>query len=109
LAIIFQNFTVPNTTCPDSITFQTLLDDIANGVQLGLIDDNGIATSLSQKIQSATDALAVGRTKSATNVLNAFANEVQAQTTTHISSVAAIVLLNDTASLLNQISAQAGP
>lgn len=37
-------------------SFQSTLDDINAGFRLGLIDDVGIANSLSKKIQAARDA-----------------------------------------------------
>jgi len=77
-------------------TFASTLGDITNSLQLGLIDNHGIANSLSKKIQHAQDATGPDRT----NILNAFINEVSAQAGKHISGLAAQVLLADANSLL---------
>lgn len=65
-------------------TFQGSLADIANALGLGLIDNNGIATSLSQKLEAAQGASGPARN----NILNAFINEVNAQAEKHITGAA---------------------
>lgn len=77
-------------------TFQSTLADVRNSLQLGLIDNTGIANSLSQKIQAAMHASGTART----NILRAFKNEVNAQAGNHVTETAAQVLLEDAASLL---------
>jgi hypothetical protein len=79
-------------------TFQGTLADISNSLQLGLIDNGGIANSLSQKILAAQDASGPARS----NILNAFKNEVNAQAGKHITGVAVRVLLQDANSLISQ-------
>jgi hypothetical protein len=79
-------------------TFQTTLADINNSLQLGLIDNGGIANSLSQKIDAAQSAAGPARN----NILNAFKKEVNAQTGKHITGIAPQVLLQDAASLISQ-------
>jgi len=74
------------------------LADIANSLQLGFIDNAGIANSLSQKIQAAQNATNPARA----NILNAFINAVSAQSGKHIIGVAVQVLLQDANSLLSQ-------
>ncbi len=83
---------------------------------LGLIDNQGIANSLSQKIQAASRATGQARR----NILNAFKNEVLAQSGKsdnceqqgehegqcpgkHFTGVAVQVLLEDADSLLSQL------
>jgi hypothetical protein len=83
-------------------SFQGTLDDITNSLQLGLIDNQGVANSLSKKIQNAQSAATQGDTKTATNVLGAFMNELNAQTGKHVQGDAATVLLQDADSLLSQ-------
>jgi hypothetical protein len=83
-------------------TFDSTLADINNSLQLGLIDDEGIANSLSQKFQAAADAAARGQAEASKNILRAFKNEVTAQRSKHISDLAAQVLLEDADSLLSQ-------
>jgi hypothetical protein len=106
LAVVIQNFTVPGTTCPSLTTFRTLLNDIENSAQLGLIDNHGIANSLIQKVGAASEAAKGGQTKAAASILNAFRSEVQAQTNKHILPPAAAVLINDADSLISQINQQ---
>lgn len=79
-------------------TFASTLADINNSLQLGLIDNAGIANSLSQKIQAARDATGPARN----NILNAFKNEVNAQAGKHITGMAPQVLLQDADSLISQ-------
>jgi hypothetical protein len=99
-----QLATIPGGTSQLNLvaSFQGTLADIANGLQLGLIDNQGIANSLSQKIQHAQSAATQGDTKTATNVLGAFKNELNAQTGKHVQVEAATVLLQDADSLLSQ-------
>jgi len=65
-------------------------------VQLGLIDNRGIANSLSQKIQAAAKAPGPARR----NIVNAFKHEVYAQSGKHINGIAVQLLLEDADSLL---------
>jgi hypothetical protein len=58
-------------------TFQSTLQDISNSLQLGLIDNQGIANSLSRKINVASVAAGGGDNTTAANVLRAFTNEVK--------------------------------
>jgi hypothetical protein len=88
--------TTPNIT--RVATFQSTLDDINNSRQLGLIDNSGIANSLSNKIQHAANASEPERT----NTLNAFINEVNAQSGKHITGIAVQVLIDDVNSLMRQ-------
>jgi hypothetical protein len=83
-------------------TFASTLADINNSLQLGLIDNQGIANSLSKKIQAASDALARGNKQASKNILGAFLSEVAAQTGKHITGVAPKVLTEDAQSLSAQ-------
>lgn len=78
-------------------SFQGTLDDIKNSLQIGLIDNEGIANSLSQEIKNAARATEPART----NILMAFINEVNAQAGKHINGVAVEVLLSDANSLMD--------
>jgi len=84
-------------------TFQSTLNDITSGLQLGLIDSRGVANSLSQKIQAASDAASRGELQTSQDILNAFKNEVQAQAGKHITGTGVQVLLQDGDSLLSQL------
>jgi hypothetical protein len=86
------------TTVVAEATFASTLADISNALSLGLIDNHGIANSLSQKIQAAQGDAQPARA----NVLNAFINEVNAQAGKHITGAAIEVLLQDAKSLLAQ-------
>jgi len=92
----------PSTGTPSTVllmaSFQSTIADISNSLQLGLIDNHGIANSLSQKIQAAQAASGPARN----NTLNAFKNEVNAQTGKHLTGIAPQVLLQDADSLISQ-------
>jgi len=94
-------------------SFQSTLADIDNSLRIGLIDNRGIANSLSQKVAAALDAVVRGERGAAANVLNAFRNEVLAQSgqtsgasapagQRHLFGVAPQVLLEDAQSLISQ-------
>jgi hypothetical protein len=68
-----------------------------------LIDNGGVTTSLAAKIQAAFDAAHRGQTTASVNLLNAFSNEVRAQTGKHLDAFAADVLLADSDSLLQEL------
>jgi hypothetical protein len=84
-------------------TFQSTLADIANSLALGLIDNRGIANALSTKISAASAAAGSGNSNTAKNILNAFINQVNAQSSEHINGIAPQVLLTDANSLLGQL------
>jgi hypothetical protein len=84
-------------------TFQGTLDDISSTLALGLIDNKGIAKALSSNINAASIAAAGGDKKTAENILNAFINQVNAQTGKHISGVAPQLLLADANCLVDQL------
>jgi len=79
-------------------SFASTLSDIVNSLHLGLIDKSGISNSLSEKIGAAQDATGLARN----NILNAFKNEVNAQSGKHITGIAVQILLDDAESLINQ-------
>jgi DNA-binding beta-propeller fold protein YncE len=98
-------FTIHFASGPGSVstaervtTFQNMLDDISNSLQLGLIDNKGIANSLSKKLVTAKNAMGEART----NILRSFKNEVDAQSGKHIIGVLPQVLIEDAESLINQ-------
>jgi hypothetical protein len=86
------------STLQRAATFQSTLADINNSLQFGLIDNKGIANSLSQKLQAAEDVTNPARG----NILDAFEHEVNAQAGKHIMGTAAQVLLQDADSLRGQ-------
>src|SRR6185437_15344495 len=79
-------FSIQLTSTPGSTstitvaaTISSTLADINNSLQLGLIDNHGVANSLAQKIEAAQGA--TGNTRN--NILKAFINEVKAQSGNH--------------------------
>lgn len=101
--IQFSSVTGAVSTLTRVATFQSTLADISNSLQLALIDDAGIATAFSAKINAASDAAARGDSATASNVLNAFKNQVSAQTGKHITGFAPQVLQEDADSLICQL------
>jgi hypothetical protein len=80
------------------VTLQSTVADINTSLELGLIDNGGIANSLAQKVGAAQQTTGPARA----NILNAFENEINAQSGKHILGVAVQVLLQDAAALLKQ-------
>jgi hypothetical protein len=92
------SFSIQLTSAPGSTptitvaaTFSSTLADINNSLQLGLIDNQGIANSLSQKVEATQKATG----NNGNNILKAFINEVNAQSGKHIKGAAVQVLLAD--------------
>ena len=79
-------------------TFTSTLTDITNTRRLGLIDNNDLANSLSQKIHAAQTANVPTRH----TILIAFKDQVTAQAGTHITGAAIQMLLQDANTLLSQ-------
>jgi hemerythrin-like domain-containing protein len=61
----------------------------------GKIDNHGIANSLTQKLENVQKDLDKGKVKNAISQLEAFINEVQAQSGKHITTEAANLLIAD--------------
>jgi concanavalin A-like lectin/glucanase superfamily protein len=101
--IQFSSLPGTKSTVTRVATFSSTLADISNALHLGLIDNQGIANSLSSKIHAASDALSRGEARASKNILDAFTHEVSAQTGKHVTGIAPQVLLEDAASLLRQI------
>lgn len=84
-------------------TFQSTIADLSNSFQLGLIDNSGIAKSLSRKISAAASAAARGESTTASNILGAFKAEVSAQTGKHITGIAPQMLEEDASSIIGHL------
>lgn len=84
-------------------SFDSTLGDIANSLQLNLIESQGVANALSSKINAASAAAAGGDNKTATNILSAFVNQVNAQSGKHINGIATEVLIEDANYLISLI------
>ncbi len=76
-------------------SYGSTLGDIANSLQLTLIDNQGIANALSSKIEAASAASDRRDYTSERNNLNAFIQQVNAQANKHIKGIAPEVLLAD--------------
>lgn len=79
-----------------------LLQDLDNCLKLGMIKNQGLYTSLKQKATNAIRQHAKGQDKSAVNLLQAFLNEVNAQTEKGLNKDAAAILTEDAEALIQQ-------
>jgi hypothetical protein len=68
-----------------------------------LIDNAGIANSLTSKIEAAQAAANAGQNQTAINILNAYGNELNAQAGQQITGIAPQVLQEDVNSLISQL------
>jgi hypothetical protein len=71
-------------------------------VESGDISNQGVATSLLMKLEAAAAANERNNTNAYRNILNAFIREVEAQRGSHISEVAADLLITDARALLDE-------
>jgi len=78
-----------------SATIQSTIAGVNRFYTEGKIDNGGIANSLTQKLENAQKDLDKGKTKNAISKLEAFINEVQAQSGKHITVDAANLLIAD--------------
>lgn len=76
-------------------TIQSTRDDIINAFTLGLINNQGIVNSLIKKLDNAETSLKKGNTRSVLSILNAFKNEVKAQSGKHITKEIEDILSGD--------------
>ena len=67
----------------------------------GQIDNAGIANSLLSKVLNAADAAASGNGQASDNIMQAFINQVSAQSGQQISASAAAILINAAAYIIN--------
>lgn len=84
-------------------TLESLIETVERFCDLGEVDNHGICNSLLQKLRHALDKADGGQPGVAVNVLNAFINEVEAQTGKHISRRAALLLISDAQQLTEQM------
>ncbi len=81
-------------TVTGAVTFDGMVDLVDGLYEDGLID-KGAYRSLTTKLEGVLDALAKGNAKLVENKLNAFSNEVAAQTGKHLDPAAAEMILTD--------------
>jgi hypothetical protein len=77
--------------------FQRTLNDISAALGSGGIDNHGIASSLTEKITNAKNAL---DKTTRDNIIGAFVDEVNALAGKHITQAAAALLIGDAIALL---------
>jgi hypothetical protein len=88
----------------DPVTFmQTIQSYKEQAFQQGWIDNSGIANSLDVKLNVALNSLQAHDNNTAKNVLNAFLNEVQAQSGKHLSTEAVALLEFNAQYLLSKL------
>ncbi len=85
-------------------TVGSTLNDIRNSLDLGLIDNAGIARALSSKLEAAQAAAARDQKQTSKQILEALKALISAQASQHIDGLAAQVLLEDADFLLSQLA-----
>jgi 2',3'-cyclic-nucleotide 2'-phosphodiesterase (5'-nucleotidase family) len=100
----YGNATTQSVTFSVTTSIQSLISSIKRLLAEGKIDNAGIANSLTMKLENAKNSLAKGQMGAAANQLNAFINEVQAQSGKHIAADAAALLIADAQWLLNHMN-----
>lgn len=75
-------------------TLDYMIAFVERSREKGLIDDNDVAESLTEKLIAASEKLAEGREKTAENILGAFVNSIEAQRGKHIDTEVADSLVN---------------
>lgn len=83
------------------VTADSIKDDVAQFLALGMIKNNGQANSLTVKLNAAAAARARGDCKTAANNYNAFINELQAQRGKGVDTNAAQVMIADAQYLIS--------
>jgi hypothetical protein len=83
------------------VGISNILDEVRISRRLGLIDDQGIANSLAQKLEAANAAAGRNGMVVTNNILRAFINEVTAQSGKHITPDVANLLITDANSLVH--------
>ncbi|MEA2002496.1 MAG: 5'-nucleotidase C-terminal domain-containing protein [Actinomycetota bacterium] len=82
-------------TVTGAVTIEGLIGDLEQMYEDGLITNSGVLNSLIKKLEGVLDALAKDNAKLAANKLDAFINEVAAQTGKKIDAAAAEMILED--------------
>jgi len=101
------NQAMQSVTFSVEATIQSLTSSVSRFLTEGKIDNTGIANSLTMKLKNAQKSLDKGQLKTAVNQLNAFINEVQAQSGKHIAADAAALLIADAQWIIKQIGLSA--
>jgi hypothetical protein len=99
------NFSTDSTETPTmskNVTPSGLRRDLDNCFKLNLINNRGLYTSLKQKAENAIRQYEKGQGQAAVNLLQAFLNELKAQTDKGIDEDAARILTEDAQALIEQ-------
>jgi len=90
--------------CEMPLTIEGLITFKEECFASGCIDNKGVANSLDQELKAAKNALDQGQVDTAVNILNAFINEVEAQSGKHISPRCAHLLTEYAERLIELLS-----
>jgi 2',3'-cyclic-nucleotide 2'-phosphodiesterase (5'-nucleotidase family) len=88
-------------TITSTVTLESTIADLVSFYEDGEIDNHGVFNSLLKKLEDAQAAFDKGKTKAAVNKLEAFINEVMAQSGKHITPEAAKSLMWDAKWVIN--------
>ena len=91
----YGNMSTQSVTFDVSATSQSLVDSVNRFYDEGQIDNDGVYVSLLSKLNVIQSALDKGKTSLAINTLQAFINDVNAQSGKHITAEAATLLVAD--------------
>jgi hypothetical protein len=84
-------------------TIDSLIGLVEKLYDLGYIDDEGVESGLLDKLYAAQDKIETGNSKTAKNILNAFINQLKAQSGKHITPEAADILINDAQHVIDNL------
>jgi len=84
-------------------TIETISDKVDASLAAGAIDNEGIAEALHALVDQAKAKIDQGNVKAATNVLNAFINHVNAQSSKHISTEVAQALIDSAQTVIDNL------
>jgi len=84
-------------------TIDSLIGLVEKFYDLGYIADQGVESGLLDKLYAAQEKMETGKGKTAKNILNAFINQLKAQSGKHIAPEAADILLTDAQHVIDNL------
>lgn len=99
----YGNATSASVTFTITATLQSLRSSVINLHAQGMIDNREIRNSLLAKLDNVESYLAQGKRKNAIKTLQAFVNQVHAQSGKHVTSDAATSLSSDALWVINHL------
>ncbi len=106
LALVAPAFANEEHACAhDGTTIESLHHCVEHAAEMGHITKPGVANALMAKLDSAQAAYDRGNTNAASNILNAFINQVNAQTGKSIDAEHAAHLVDHAWNVLNALDA----